>query len=87
MMPIFWNEDHAEVWVKDNAVGQVGCMPYALEHDRGFAGDKLYRVVKRLPDGGFVRILSKQSAEQLGPFYKRKDAIDAVKEQYAIALR
>lgn len=34
----------------------IGCLPYALEHDRGFSGRKLYRVVKRLPDGDFLYV-------------------------------
>lgn len=66
----------------------IGCMPYALEHDRGFAGDKLYRVVRRLPDGGFVRLLVADSnGERLGPFYRRVDAVKIVKAKYQEACK
>lgn len=54
----------------------VGMLPFALEHDRGFAGDKLYRIVKQT-EGGFVRILNlrSDSREQLGPYYHRRDVM------------
>lgn len=56
----------------------VGCLPFALEHDRGFGGDKLYSVVL-VRDDGFRRILADGPREQLGPFYHRRDAMAAIK--------
>jgi len=66
----------------------IGCLPYVLLHDRGFGGDKLYRVVRRMPDGGFVYILCQDAnGEQLGPFYKRRDAVAILKQKYQEACR
>jgi hypothetical protein len=49
----------------------IGVLPYALEHDRGFSGDKLYKLVRRLPDGGFVHLLD-------GTYYDRARAVKAL---------
>lgn len=53
----------------------VGTLPIALEHDRGFGGDKLYRVGIWKTDGTFRRILADGQREQAGPFYHRRDAM------------
>lgn len=60
----------------------VGFLPLGLEHDRGFGGDKLYRVVRRTQDGGFVRLLHSASHEQEGPYYRRSDALRALKTHF-----
>lgn len=38
----------------------VGYLPYVLEHDRGFAGDKIYRIVRRLPGGEFQCVMAEE---------------------------
>ena len=58
----------------------IGQLPYCLEHDRGFAGDKLYRVCKVLAGSDHIaRVLTVDGTrEQIGPFYHRRDAIAAL---------
>lgn len=60
----------------------IGLDGYALEHDRGFGGDKLYRVCRRV-EGGFVRVLANHSREAAGPFYRRADALKFAREYFA----
>ena len=61
----------------------IGCMPYCLEHDRGFSGAKIYKVVRRLPDGGFVYI---QTGHE-GPIYSRINAVLICKGRYAEVVK
>jgi hypothetical protein len=67
----------------------VGEMPYLLEHDRGFAGDKLYRACKVLAGGQyFARVLTVDGTnEQIGPFYHRRDALAAIRREKLRAER
>lgn len=51
----------------------IGVLPYALQHDRGFAGEKLYKLVRKLPDGGFVHLLE-------GTYYDRARAVRALQQ-------
>ena len=55
----------------------VGYLPYALEHDTGFGGDKMYRPVKY--DNGQITVMSSELAGAHYDRYSRKSAIDAVK--------
>jgi hypothetical protein len=45
----------------------VGLLPYALQHDVGFSGDKLYRAVRVSDSGGFT-LVGRQR-------YSRKEAL------------
>lgn len=58
----------------------VGCLPYALEHDRGFSGKKLYTMVKQLPDGRFHRILTD---EGMSNRYDHRATIALIRAKFA----
>lgn len=55
----------------------VGYLPYALQHDVGFGGDKMYRPVKY--ENGQITVMSSELAGSHYDRYSRKSAIDAVK--------
>jgi hypothetical protein len=55
----------------------VGYLPYALEHDIGFSGSKMYRPVKY--ENGTITVMSMDLAREEYDRYSRKSAIDAIK--------
>jgi len=52
----------------------VGYLPLALEHDVGFAGDRIYRVVEQTPQG-FRRII-----DDVSPYRSRREALERLRE-------
>jgi len=57
----------------------VGYLPFALEHDIGFSGSKMYRPVK-VGEGGQITVASSELHSVDYDRYSRKSALAAVKE-------
>ena len=57
----------------------VGYLPYALEHDIGFSGSKMYRPVKVGADNQ-ITVMSSELSSVDYDRYSRKSVIDAIKE-------
>lgn len=56
----------------------VGYLPFALEHDIGFSGNKMYRPVK--VEGGHIIVGSSELSSVEFDRYSRKSAIEAIKK-------
>ena len=55
----------------------VGYLPYALGHDIGFSGNKMYRPVKY--ENGTITVMSSDLAREQYDTYSRKSVMDAIK--------